>query len=73
MYVTRPSEQGAQPAPKLPDSWSRKEEGAQSQVSIFWRKGGAGTALSAHLSWTKSPEELIFTPVEQMSRIKSCL
>lgn len=72
MYVTRPSEQGAQLAPKLPDSWSRKRRELNSQVSTFWRKGGSGTFLSGHLSWTKIPEQLILTPVEQTSRTKSC-
>lgn len=39
MYVTRPSEQGAQFAPKLPDSWSRKEEGAEFPSLHFLQKG----------------------------------
>lgn len=43
-----------------------------SQVSTFWRKGGSGTFLSGHLSWTEIPEELILTTVGQMHRSKSC-
>lgn len=39
MYVTRLSEQGAQFAPKLPDSWSRKEERAEFPSLYFLEKG----------------------------------
>ena len=73
MYVTRPSEQGAQFAPKLPDSWGRKEQGAQFPSLCFLEKGRLQDVLSGHLSGTKIPKELMFTPVEQMSKAKSCL
>ena len=67
---------GAQFAPKLPDSCSRKGGGEQnSLVSMFWLggggrgagKGGTEAYLNGHLSWTEIPEELILWPAQQTS------
>lgn len=65
---------GAQFAPKLPDSCSRKGGGEQnSLVSMIWaggwggREGGTEAYLNGHLSWTEIPEELILWPAQQTS------
>ena len=65
---------GAQFAPKLPDSCSRKGGGEQnSLVSMFGRRGqwggkeGREAYLNGHLSWTEIPEELILWPSQQTS------
>lgn len=38
-----------------------------SQVSPFWKKGGAETVVNGHLSWTQIPEQLILWPAQQTS------